>query len=93
MPEPLSPDERARQQKEWSDEVKWVRTKLRISQADIARKLGVSEAIVSRWSNPDPEKGCLPSKAGQILFYEFASDRGLYTKDSVDQLRRARRGT
>jgi hypothetical protein len=92
MPEALSPEKRATDQKAWSSEVNWVLTKLRMPQVELARKLGVSEAIISRWRNPDPEKGCLPSKAGQILFYEFASRKGLYTQDSVDQLRRPQRG-
>lgn len=34
-----------------------------VAQADIARALDVSPSRVSRWGNPDPEQGELPSEA------------------------------
>jgi hypothetical protein len=93
MPSKMPTEDRTLAQQRWADEVDWLLKQLRMSQVDLARALGgISEAVVSRWRNPDPTKGCLPTRTAQILFYEFGAKKGLYTRDSVDALRQRRPG-
>lgn len=51
----------------FSNQVKYVRTRLNLSQAQLAKCLGVSFATINRWENT--KNG--PSKLARISFYDF----------------------
>lgn len=51
----------------FSERVKYVRKKLRLSQKDMANVLGVSYATINRWENSKNE----PSQLALYSFYEF----------------------
>ena len=53
--------------KEFSAVVKSVRTRLKMSQEGLARKLGVSFATVNRWENSRTK----PSRLAQLQFESF----------------------
>lgn len=51
----------------FSEKVKAVRSKLKLTQEELAHKLGVSFATVNRWESGSYR----PSKMGQRVFEEF----------------------
>ena len=54
----------------FSDQVKYVRQILNISQSKLAKTLGVSFATINRWENSKNE----PSKLAQNSFYDFCEN-------------------
>lgn len=63
----------------FSDQVKYVRTKLSLSQSKLASLLGVSYATINRWENTRH----IPSQLAQSSFYEFCESNFI----DVDKLK------
>jgi DNA-binding transcriptional regulator YiaG len=59
--------------KTFSEQVKAVRTKLNLSQEELAHAIGVSFATVNRWENGKTE----PSKMALTLFKAFCNEKKL----------------
>ena len=57
--------------KPFSEKVKAVRLRLKLSQEELAHALGVSFATVNRWENGKTN----PSKLAQRQFEQFCSDK------------------
>ena len=57
--------------KPFSEQVKAVRVRLKLSQEELAHALGVSFATVNRWENGKTN----PSKLAQRQFKQFCSDK------------------
>lgn len=57
--------------KPFSEQVKTVRVRLKLSQEELAHALGVSFATVNRWENGKTS----PSKLAQRQFEQFCSDK------------------
>lgn len=57
----------------FSEKVKAVRNQLKITQEELAHKLGVSFATVNRWESGSYK----PSKMGQRVFDEFVEKNNL----------------
>lgn len=66
-------DERA----QWSAFVRELRSLLRLSQREMAEKLGVSVAAVSRWESKDEDLARLPGNAARMLLVKIAREHGL----------------
>ena len=56
----------------FSEKVKYVRSKLLLSQEDLASKIGVSFATVNRW-----EKGIEPQFLTKARFEKFCEEHGI----------------
>ena len=52
----------------FAEKVKLVRTKLKLSQEDLARELGVSFATINRWENGSYNPSRLAKKAFEDFF-------------------------
>lgn len=61
----------------FSDQVKYVRDQLNLSQGKLAERLGVSFATINRWENSKNA----PSKLAQTSFYEFCESNFIDTED------------
>lgn len=59
----------------FSDQVKYVRDQLNISQSQLAECLGVSYATINRWENTKNE----PSKLALISFYDYCESNFIDT--------------
>lgn len=57
----------------FAEKIKFVRAKLKLSQEDLARELGVSFATINRWENGNYN----PSKLAQKAFEEFCKKNNL----------------
>ena len=57
----------------FSEQVKAVRTKLNLSQEELAHVIGVSFATVNRWENGKTK----PSKMALTLFKAFCNEKNL----------------
>ena len=57
----------------FAEKVKYVRTKLKLSQEDLARELGVSFATINRWENGN----YLPSRLARKAFEEFCKEKDI----------------
>ena len=60
-------------QMKFSDKVKYVRMKLRLSQTELGRQIGVGYSTISRWENNSRE----PLLMSQGRFYDFCESRGI----------------
>ena len=56
----------------FAENVKQVRSQLKMTQEDLAHELGVSFATVNRW-----EKGIEPQFLTQMRFEKFCNERGI----------------
>lgn len=65
----------------FSDQVKYVRMKLELSQESLAKELGVSYSTVSRWEreNRDPQMAMLGK------FYNFCEKKEIYFEADKNQ--------
>ena len=57
----------------FAEKVKLVRTKLKLSQEDLARELGVSFATINRWENGSYN----PSRLAKKVFDDFCVNKNL----------------
>ena len=64
----------------FSDKVKYVRMKLYLSQAQLAKEIGVSFATVNRWES----KGYEPQLASLGRFKDFCEKHGITFDDKGD---------
>lgn len=64
----------------FSEQVKWVRGELLLTQAEMAREIGITPSTVSRWENSSRE----PSFLGKKQFAQFCKKRGI-TLDGIDK--------
>ena len=62
---------------EWHKKVLYARTKLDISQTELAKQLGVSYATVSRWENQRTK----PTKKQELAFVLFCQDHAIEFPD------------
>lgn len=62
----------------FSDKVKYVRMKLRLSQSELAKEVGVSFATVSRWERESRE----PQMMTLGKFYDFCERNGISFDDA-----------
>jgi len=58
---------------DFSEQIKHVRSKLKMSQEDLARALNVSFATVNRWEN----RKTRPIKVASIAFKDFCDNNGI----------------
>ena len=63
----------------FSDKVKYVRTKLKLSQEDLAHELGVSFATINRWENGSYN----PSRLAKKAFEDFCNNKNIKFEVSV----------
>lgn len=61
----------------FSEKVKYVRTKLKLSQEDLARELGVSFATINRWENGSYN----PSRLAKKAFDDFCKENNIVEED------------
>ena len=61
----------------FSEKVKYVRTELKLSQADLARELGVSFATINRWENGSYN----PSRLAKKVFDDFCKENNIVEED------------
>ena len=61
----------------FSEKVKYVRTKLNLSQEDLARELGVSFATINRWENGSYN----PSRLAKKAFDDFCKENNIVEED------------
>ena len=59
---------------EFSEQIRFVREKLNMSQEDLARALNVSYATINRWEN----KKTKPIKMAQSAFTIFCKNKGIH---------------
>ena len=64
----------------FADKVKFVRMKLYLSQAQLAKEIGVSFATVNRWES----KGYEPQLASVGRFNDFCEKHGIEFNDTND---------
>ena len=57
----------------FAEKVKYVRIKLKLSQEDLARELGVSFATINRWENGSYN----PSRLAQKAFEDFCNAQNI----------------
>ena len=57
----------------FAEKIKTVRTKLKLSQEDLARELGVSFATINRWENGSYN----PSRLAKKAFEDFCNAKGI----------------
>ena len=57
----------------FSEKVKYVREKLKLSQEEFAHELGVSFATINRWENGSYN----PSRLARKAFEEFCNDKNI----------------
>ena len=62
---------------EFKDKVIYARAKLKMTQAVLAKELGVSFATINRWENGTTR----PTKTAIINFNEFCEDKNLKIKE------------
>lgn len=61
----------------FAEKVKYVRTKLNLSQEDLARELGVSFATINRWENGSYN----PSRLAKKAFDDFCKENNIVEED------------
>lgn len=61
----------------FAEKVKLVRTKLKLSQEDLARELGVSFATINRWENGSYN----PSRLAKKVFEDFCLKNNAQIKE------------
>lgn len=61
----------------FAEKVKYVRTELKLSQEDLARKLGVSFATINRWENGSYN----PSRLAKKAFDDFCKENNIVEED------------
>ena len=61
----------------FAEKVKYVRTKLKLSQEDVARELGVSFATINRWENGSYN----PSRLAKKAFDDFCKENNIAEED------------
>lgn len=61
----------------FSENIKMTRTKLRLTQEELAHELGVSFATVNRWENGSYN----PSRLAQKVFYDFCKNKNICLED------------
>jgi len=61
----------------FAEKVKYVRTKLKLSQEDLARELGVSFATINRWENGSYN----PSRLAKKAFDDFCKENNIVEED------------
>lgn len=57
----------------FSERVKWVRGELLLTQAEMAKEIGVTPSTISRWENSSRE----PSFLGKKQFIQFCKKKGM----------------
>ena len=65
----------------FADKVKYVRMKLYLSQAQLAKEIGVSFATVNRWES----KGYEPQLASVGRFNDFCEKHGIIFEEKGDE--------
>lgn len=70
-------DQRRQLKRQWSEFIDKLLHATGWTEADIGRAVGCSASCVSRWRNPDPHKGSIPSAVAAKALTAFAKDRGL----------------
>ena len=63
---------------EFKDKIVYARAKLKISQCELAKELGVSFATINRWENGNTK----PSKITIINFKEFCENKNINIKEA-----------
>jgi len=58
---------------DFAEKVKYVRTKLKLSQEDLAHELGVSFATINRWENGNYQ----PSRLARKAFDDFCEKKAV----------------
>lgn len=61
----------------FAENVKFVRTQLKLSQEDLARELGVSFATINRWENGSYN----PSRLAKKAFEDFCKKNNIQLKE------------
>lgn len=61
----------------FAEKVKLVRTELKLSQEDLAHKLGVSFATINRWENGSYN----PSRLAKKAFDDFCKENNIVEED------------
>lgn len=61
----------------FAEKVKFVRTKLKLSQEDLAHELGVSFATINRWENGSYN----PSRLAKKAFDDFCKENNIVEED------------
>ena len=61
----------------FAEKVKFVRTKLNLSQEELAHKLGVSFATINRWENGNYN----PSRLARKAFEEYCEKKNIQEED------------
>ncbi len=62
---------------DFAEKVKFVRTKLNLSQEELAHKLGVSFATINRWENGNYN----PSRLARKAFEEYCEKKNIQEED------------
>lgn len=63
---------------EFAEKVKFVRTKLKLSQEDLAHELGVSFATINRWENGSYN----PSRLAKKAFEDYCERKNIKEEDN-----------
>ena len=66
---------------EFSEKMRYVREKLKISQEDLARALNVSYATINRWENSKNK----PVRMARVAFNDFCEKHGIAFGDADDR--------
>jgi putative transcriptional regulator len=64
----------------FAESIRITRTKLRLTQEELAHELGVSFATVNRWENGSYN----PSRLAQKAFHDFCKDKSVCIEDYDD---------
>lgn len=63
----------------FAEKVKYIRTKLKLSQEDLAHELGVSFATINRWENGSYN----PSRLAVKVFDDFCDEKKIKFEDVI----------
>lgn len=70
---------------EFSNQVKYVRMKLELSQSDLAKALGISYSTISRWERENRE----PQMAMLGKFYNYCERQGIRFESEGGECKKA----
>lgn len=73
--------------REWSEWVSGLIHYLSWDQTDLARHCGVPPSTVSRWINPDPRRGTVPTGSARKILCVLAQERGWSSGGTEDHSR------